>query len=160
MNYSHTNRLRFEKWSHRTLLLEWNFRKISKYTIFCFTSVCFFKASYFPLKISLNQMSICEQGSQLNRWFIVVQSLSHIRLFATSWTAECQAALSFTLSQSMLKVMSIYLVMSSNYLILFCPLFLPHSIFPNIRVFSNRSALRISWPEYWSFSFGISPSNE
>ena len=88
-----------------------------------------------------------------------VQSLSHIRVFATPWTAACQVSLSITNSQSLLKLMSIRLVMPSNYLIL-CRLFLLlPSIFPNIRVFSNESVLCIRWPKYWSFSFNISPSD-
>ena len=90
----------------------------------------------------------------------VVQWLSQVRLFATPWTAARQASLSFTISQSLLKLMSIELVTPSNHLILCCPfIFLP-SIFPSIRVFSNESVLRIRWPEYWSFSFITSPSNE
>ena len=89
-----------------------------------------------------------------------VQSLSHVQLFATSWTAVSQASLSITNSWSLLKLLSIKLVMPSNHLILFHPLLLLPSIFPSIRVLSNESALRIRWPEYWSFSFSISPSNE
>ena len=92
--------------------------------------------------------------------FSSVQSLSHVWLFATPWTAACQASLSITNSRSLLKLMSIALVMPFNYLILCHPLFLPHSIFPSIRVFSNESVLHIRWPKYWSFSFSISPSNE
>ena len=90
----------------------------------------------------------------------LVQSLSHVRLFATPWTAAHQASLSITNSQSLLKLMSIELVMPSNHLILCHPLLLPSSVFPSIRVFSSESALHISWPKYWSFSFSISPSNE
>ena len=89
-----------------------------------------------------------------------VQSLSHVLLFATPWTSACQASLSITNSQSLLKLMSIKLVMPSNHLILCHPLLLPPSIFPNIRVFSNESVLLIRWPNYWSFSFSISPSKE
>jgi len=89
-----------------------------------------------------------------------VQSLSHVQLFATPWTAACQASLSITNSWSLLKLMSIELVMPSNHLILCRPLLLPPSIFPSIRVFSNESVLCIRWPKYWSFSFSISPSNE
>ena len=89
-----------------------------------------------------------------------VQSLSHDRLFVTPWTAACQAFLSVTNSWSLLKLTSIKLVMPSNHLILCRPLLLPPSIFPNIRVFSNESVLHIRWPKYWSFNFGISPSNE
>ena len=89
-----------------------------------------------------------------------VQLLSHIRLFVTPWTAARQASLSFTNSQSVLKLMSIVSVMPSNHLILCCPLLLLPLIFPSIRVFLNESALRIRWPKYGSFSFNISPSNE
>ena len=89
-----------------------------------------------------------------------VQSLSHVRLFATPWTAARQASLSVTNSQSLLKLKSIESVMPSNYLILCPPPLLPPSIFPSIRDFSNESALCIRWPKYLSFSFNISPSNE
>ena len=89
-----------------------------------------------------------------------VQSLSCVQLFATPWTAACQASLPITNSQSLLKLMSIELVMSSNHLILCCSLLLLPSIFPSIRVFSDKSVLCIRWPKYWSFSFSISPSNE
>ena len=83
-------------------------------------------------------------------------------LFVTPWTATCQASLSFTVSWSLLKLMSIESVMPSNHLILCHPLLLLPSIFPSIRVFSNESALHIRWPKYWSFSFSfsINPSNE
>ena len=86
-------------------------------------------------------------------------SFSHVRLFATPWTAARQASLSITTSQ-FTQLMSIELVKLSNPLILCHPLLLPPSIFPSIRVFSNESALCISWPKDWSFSFSISPSNE
>ena len=86
------------------------------------------------------------------------QSLSRVRLFMTPLTAACQASLSITNSQSLLKFMSIESVMPSNHLILCSPLYLQPSIFPCIRVFSNESALCIRWPKYWSFSFSISPS--
>ena len=89
-----------------------------------------------------------------------VQSLGHVRLFATPWTATCQASLSITNSRSLLKLMSIELVISSNHLILCCPLLLLPSIFPQIKVFSNESVLCIRWPKYWRFSFSTSPSNE
>ena len=84
----------------------------------------------------------------------------HVQLFGTPLTAGCQAPLSFTISQSLLKLMSVELVMPSNYLILCHPLLLLPSVFPSIRVFSNKSVLGIRWPKYWSFSFSISPSNE
>ena len=93
-------------------------------------------------------------------WFSSVQFLSRVQLFVTPWTAACQASLSITNSWSLLKLMSIELVMPSNHLILCCSLLLPTSIFPSIIVFSNESLLRIRWPKYWSFSFSISPSNE
>ena len=80
--------------------------------------------------------------------------------FVTTWTAACQASLSITNFWSLLKLMCIKLVMPSNHLILCCPLLLLPSIFPNIRVFSNESVLRIRWPKYRSFSFSISSSNE
>ena len=89
-----------------------------------------------------------------------VQSLSRVQLFATLWTAACQASLFFTNSRSLLKLMSIESVMPSNHLILCHPLLLQPSIIPSIRVFSNESVLHIRWPKYWSFSFSICPSNE
>ena len=95
-----------------------------------------------------------------NLQFSSVQSLSHVRLFVTSWTAACQASLSITNSRSLLKLMSIESVMPFNHLILSRPLLLLPSIFPSITVFSNESVLRIRWPKYWSFSFNISPTNE
>ena len=96
----------------------------------------------------------------MNGPFSSVQSLSHVRLFATPWTAAHQASLSITNPQSLLKLSSIKLVIPSNRLILCYPLLLPPLTFPSIRVFSNESVLHIRWPKYWSFSFSISPSNE
>ena len=90
----------------------------------------------------------------------LVQSLRHVRLFATPWTAACQTSLSIANSQSLLKLMSIKSVMPSNLLILCHPLLLQPSIFPSIRVFSKESVLHIRWPKYWSFSFSIRPSSE
>ena len=84
-----------------------------------------------------------------------VQLLSHVRLFATPWTAACQASLSITNSQSLLKLISIESVMPSNHLLLCQPLLLLPSIFPSIRVFSDESVLHMRWPKYWSFSFRI-----
>ena len=92
--------------------------------------------------------------------FSSVQLLSCVRFFATPWTAARQASLSITISQRLLKFMSIKLVMASNHPILCHPLLLSPSIFPSIRVFSNESVLHSRWPKYWSFSFSISPSNE
>ena len=92
--------------------------------------------------------------------FSSVQSLSHVWLFATPWTTARQASLSIPNSQSLPKPMSIESVKPSNHLILCRALLLLPSIFPSIRVFSNKSALHIRWPKFWSFSFNISPSNE
>ena len=92
--------------------------------------------------------------------FSAVQLFGHFWLFVSPWIAACQASLSITDSQSLLKLMSIESVMPSNHLILCRPLLLLPSIFPTIRVFSNESALRIGWPKYWSFSSSISSSNE
>ena len=89
-----------------------------------------------------------------------VQLVSHVQFFATPWTAAHLASLSFAISQSLLKLMSIELVMPSNHLILCCPLLLLPSVFPNIRVFSKESAFRIKWPKYWSFSFSVRLSND
>ena len=98
--------------------------------------------------------------SKNNPPYFVIQSPSHVRLFATPWTAAHQASLSFTISWSLIKLMSTESVMPSNHLILCCPLFLVPSIFPSIRIFSSESAFHIRWPKYWSISFSISPSNE
>ena len=101
----------------------------------------------------------CDVGNNVH-YLSSDQSLSHVRLFVTPWTAAHQASLSITSSWSLPKLMSIEMVMPSNHLILCHPLLFLPSIFPSIRVFSNESALRISWPKYWSFSFSISPPNE
>ena len=98
--------------------------------------------------------------SSVNGHFAVAQSLSHAQLFATPCTAARQASLSFTNSQSLLKLMPIKSVMPSNHLTLCRPLLLLPSIHPSIRVFSSESVLHISWPKHWSFSFSISPSSE
>ena len=92
--------------------------------------------------------------------FVVVQSLSFARLFATSWTVARQASLSFTISWSLLRFMSNESVMLSNHLILCHPLLLLPSIFPQIRAFFNESVFRIRWPKFWSFNFSINPSNQ
>ena len=118
------------------------------------------------LFVSVSSMAALEPQRQgwiaaaeiLGPQFSSVQSFSHVRLFATPWTAACQASLSIINSQSLL--MSIELAMPSNHLILCRPLLLPPSIFPSIRVFSSESVLCIRWPKYWSFSFSTSPSNE
>ena len=90
----------------------------------------------------------------------VSQSLSHAQLFATIWAAADKASLSFIIPQNLLRLMSIGLVMPSNYLILWLPLLLMPSIFPSISAFSDELALCIRWPKYWSFSFSINPSNK
>ena len=111
-------------------------------------------------------ITICNDfGAQENEichcfLFSAVQSLSHVRLLVTRWTTARQASLSISTSWSSPKLMSIELVMPPNHLILCCPPLLLPSIFPNIRVFSNESVLRIRWPKYWSFSYSISPSYE
>ena len=102
----------------------------------------------------------CAGSYEYVHQFSSVQSLSRVQLFATPWTTACQVSLSITKSQSLLKLMSIELVMPFNHLILCHPLLLLPSIFPKVRVFSNESALRIRWPKYWNFSFNISPSSE
>ena len=103
--------------------------------------------------------SISTTGEEAASEISVVELLSHIWLFVTPWTATCQASLSFTTSQNLLKLMSIESVMPSNHLILCHPLLLP-SIFPSIRVFSNELVLHIRWPKYCNFSFSISLSSK
>ena len=100
------------------------------------------------------------KNSKYSVQFSSVQLLSPVQPFVTPWTEAPQASLSITNSQSLLKLMPIELVMSSNHLILCCPLLLLPSVFLSIRVFSNESALRMKWQKYWSFSFNISPTNE
>ena len=110
-----------------------------------------------PLLLECLLKELIHQGKTL---FSSVQSLSHVRLFVTLWTAALQVSLSITNSQSLLKLLSIEPVMPSNHLIFCHPLLLPPSIFPSIRVFSHESVFPIRWPKYWSFSFSISPYNE
>ena len=111
---------------------------------------------FFLLKGLISQSTDPQHSVQ----FSSVQSLSRVPLFVTPWTTAHQASLSITNSWSPPKSMSIESMMPSNHLILCCPLLLLPSIFPSIRVFSNKSTLHIRWPNYWSFSFNISPSNE
>ena len=101
---------------------------------------------------------VYQRNRDITLSFVVVQSLSHVQLFATWWTIARQTSQSFTISQSLFKLMSIESVMLSIHLVFCHPLLLLSSIFPSIRVFSNESALHIRWPRYWSFS--ISPSSE
>ena len=114
------------------------------------------------LKLNIKQQQQQQKKTKIMALdtFVVVQSLGHVWLFATPWTAICQASLPFTISQSLLKLRSIELVMPSNHLILCHPLLLLPSIFSSIRVFSNELALPDRWPKYWSFSFSISPCSE
>ena len=102
----------------------------------------------------------CQTSTWISHQFSSVQQLSHVWLFATPWTTACEASLSFTISQDLLKLRSIELTMPSNHLTLYFPLLFLPSIFPSIRVFSNESALCIRWTKNWSFSFSISLSNE
>ena len=115
------------------------------------------------LEINSLDTMIEKMQEMLNKNLLLLLLLSRfscVQLFAAPWTAAHQASLSFTVSWSFLKFMSIELVMPSNHLILCRPLLLLPSIFPSIRAFSNDSALHIRWPKYWSFTFNISPSNE
>ena len=105
----------------------------------------------------MQRREIAERG--LSCLLLVIQSLGRVRLFVTPWTAAHQASLSITISWSLLKLMSIELVMPLNHFILCCPLLLP-LIFPSNRAFSNESILHIRWSKLWSLSFSISPSNE
>ena len=107
--------------------------------------------------LALNHLFLKPLNSSNASQFISVQLLSCVQLFETSWTVACQASLSISSSQSLLRLMSIELMMTSNYLFLCCPLLLP-SVFASIRVFSIELAPFIRWPKYWSLS--ISPSNE
>ena len=118
--------------------------------------------SFFQVKIILLCVPIifCFPVIHLWAFVIVVQSLSHVQHSLTPWTAAPQASLSFTISWSLLKLMSIESMMPSNHLILCHPLLLLTSIFPSIRGFSKESGLQIRRPKYWSFSFNVSPSNE
>ena len=127
----------------RTIFLYLNLRESFGYIVFC-----------------LHFVQMHHLGIKTACVFSSVQSLSRVGFFAAPWTAACQASLSIMNSWSLLQLMSITTVMSSNNLILCCPLFLPSSIFPSIRVSSNESVLHTGWPQYWSFSFSISPSIE
>ena len=125
---------------------------------------------YHPLEFLISQAHYCKMNTHNLFLFIFVllllfiqssvQSLHRVRLFATPWSAACQASLYITNSQSLLKLLSIELVMPFNHLILCHPILCLPAIFPSIRVFGNESVLHIRWPNYWSFSFSMSPSNE
>ena len=120
----------------------------------CFTHYKHISKQYSLVEVYVNGMII----SSFVQCCCLVAKL--VQLFATPGTAVHQASVSFTISQSLLKLMSVLSVMPSNHLILCHPLLLPPSIFPSIRVFSNKSVLRFRWPKYWSFSFKISLTNE
>ena len=123
-----------------------------------------------PTHTHTHTKSLCTKGTigrkkiikahSVQSQVVVVQLLSHVWLFATPWPAACQASLSFTISRSLLRLMSSESVMPSNHLILCHPLLHLPSIFPRIKDFSNELVLHIRWPKYWSFSFSISPLNE
>ena len=121
-----------------------------------FWTQCFCSTIYFVVNLRGDQIKTVMYSVQ----FSSVQSLSHVRLFATLWISARQATLSITNSRSSPKPTSIESVMPSSHLILCCPLFLLPPIPPSIRVFSNESTLHMSWPKYWSFSFSIIPSKE
>ena len=106
------------------------------------------------------EKKLCPLPYSIRQIAVAVQLLSHVRLFATPWTAALQSSLSFTISQSLLRFISTESVILSNCVILCHPLLLLPSVFPSIRVFSHELVLRIRWPKDWSFSFIISPSNE
>ena len=116
------------------------------------SSYCYFNFLFFWL--------CCRACENLSASVSSVQSLSHVWLFVTPWTATCQAPLSFTISRSLLKLMSAESVIPSNHLVLCHPLLLLPSIFTSMRVFSNDVSLRIRWLKCWSFSFSVNPSNE
>ena len=123
----------------------------------CYWILAIFKDSYgywFLDSLGLNIIHIYDLP------VVAVESLSHVQLFVTPWTARCQTSLPFTIFQSLLEFMSIELVMPSNHLILCHLLLLLPSIFPCIRVFFNESVLHIRWPKYWSFNFSIISSKE
>ena len=133
----------------RTWLSNWTTTTINTEIHMCLTS---------NMSIQIQMCLTCRDYDLVDLWWDLLLSCSAVSNSVTPWTATCQAFLSFTISRSLLKLVSIELVMPSNHLVVCCPLLLLPSIFPSIRVFSNQSALCIRWPKYWSFS--ISPSNE
>ena len=104
--------------------------------------------------------NLCKHSQNNGVVAVFIQLLSHVWLFVTPWTPGCQVSLTFTISQSLLKLMFIEFVMPYNHFIHCCPLLLLPSVFPSMRFFPSESALHIRWPKYWSFNFSISPSNE
>ena len=146
-------------WQHSISLSPWVtfISDLSRFLfdIYCFHSCLLWSLTYCEVSRTGFIIPISETHTLSS-----VQSLSCVWLFVTPWTAARQASLSITNARSLLKLMSIKLVIPSNHLILCHPLLLPPSIFPSIRVFSNESVLRIRGPKYWSFSFSVSPSKE
>jgi len=122
--------------------------------MFCFKTWSFFNLRFVRIKRKAGCLKCMFSKTSLR-----LLLLSHVRFFSTPWTAARQTSLSFTISQSLLKLMSIELGMPSNYLILCHPHLPLPSIFPIIRIFSNELAFCIKWPKYWSFSFNISPTS-
>ena len=134
---------------------------------FCKPAISLKNLIRYQMRKSLNVFTAESMGSfeiyitwRVSVQFSSLPLLSHVWLFVNPWTVAHQASLSITNSWSLLKLISIELVMPSNHLLLCCPLLLLPSIFPSIRVFSNESVLCIRWPKYWNFSLSISPSNE
>ena len=132
---------------------------MNKWDLFKLKSFLTEKETIYKTKRQSTDLEKIFANDVIDKGFSSVQSLSHVRLFVTPWTAACQTSLSITNSGRLPKLMSTELVMPSNHLILCRPLLSP-SIFPSIRVSSNELVLRIRWPKYWSFSISISPSNE
>ena len=138
---------------------EYCWQLVAKVKDFCRIFYCQWNTQPRVMHVISSHNSMTRTG-HIALQFSSVQSLSRVRLFATPWIAARQASLSITNSWSLLKLMSIESVMSSNHLILCHPLLLLPSIFPSIRVFSSESVLCIRWPKYWSFRFSINPSTE
>ena len=132
---------------------------MNKWDLFKLKSFLTEKETIYKTKRQSTDLEKIFANDVIDKGFSSVQSLSHVRLFVTPWTAVRQTSLSITNSGRLPKLMSTELVMPSNHLILCRPLLSP-SIFPSIRVSSNELVLRIRWPKYWSFSISISPSNE
>ena len=131
---------------------------INNWFSFALKKICILNKECFKLPYSCQKFLFPE--TKCTGFAVVIHLFSHVQLFVTPWTAAQQASMSFSISQSLLKLMSTESMMPSNHSILCCPLLLLPSIFPSMSIFSNELALHIRWPKYWSFSFSISPSNE
>ena len=129
-------------------------------TVLAIRPICVITEHWVELPVLYNMFPLATYFVHNSVYVIVVQTPSCVRLFVIPWTIARQAALSLTISQSLLKFMSIASVMPSSHLMLWCPLLLLSSIFHSIRDFSNESTVCITWPKYWSFSFSINLSNE